>query len=148
MLKPRTADWGDFIASLDPRWGVTLESELSLSPDALNEKAKLFLNKVQRSARGRNWAQYSRCAPTIAVGAIERLTLNQHLHLAIACDPDLDRIIANAHKLWRGIRPSGNYWSQRLDNPAGYSSYITKGLWREANSEHIFVYSHNQNAKQ
>ena len=118
-----------------------------MRPDTLNEKAKLFLNVVQRAARGRCWANYSRCAPTVAVGAVERLTLNQHLHVALTCDVDLDRTLANAHSLWRKIRPSGGYWAERLDDPAAYSSYITKSLWKEANAEYVFVYKHDHRAK-
>lgn len=129
------------INDLQPNRAITLKAGLSCSLETLSSKAQLFFNKVQRHARGRNWARYPADQWPEAVGFFEHVRTDLHLHLAarITAD-DLRGHFGAAEPIWREVRPAGHYYCESIEDVSAYARYITKEFYRPETRDAAFLY--------
>ena len=99
-----------------------------------------FLNTRRRAAFGRQWS--SRKGDLVAIGFIEHIETNLHMHLAIrALDQQLRGHLADGAQAWKRIRHAGAFHLDYIQNREDYARYITKGFWRDDSRTNVFVYS-------
>jgi len=135
----------DLCLSLDGNTALTLGEGLGASDITLTNNATEFFNRIQRDARGRNWAKRPPEQWPCVVGFIEPAA-EKHLHVYAAIPPDIQQQIEESGSgTWKKIRRGGHFYCKPIENGPRYARYITKRLYTVRTAEEIFVYSpHNQ----
>lgn len=140
--------WKEWVVANRPNLMLKLGSGLGCRPETLRRNATHFFNVVQDELRGRNWAKYDDAEMPIALGFMEHLETNLHMHLA-ANVPDIQLKLhfMDGARTWRRIRPAGDFHATVIDDPGACASYITKEFRLAGREEAIWMYGRNRDVR-
>lgn len=134
--------WRTLTTDMKANMAITLGMGLSTSAERLNRDATHFFNIVQRKAWGSRWPRRPQRQLIRAIGFHEHPETNRHIHIA-AYVPDrvAERLVVDGCRIWKSLRPAGDYYAERIEDVKRYSSYVTKDAWSTASQDDVFVYA-------
>ncbi|MNS15564.1 hypothetical protein D3C72_472010 [compost metagenome] len=134
--------WRALTADMKPNMAITLGMGLPTSAAQLNRDATHFFNTIQKKAWGPRWFDHPQRHLIRAVGFHEHPETNRHIHLAAHVPYRIaERLILDGCRIWKSIRPAGDYFAERIEDVERYGSYITKDAWSTASRDDIFIYA-------
>ncbi len=134
--------WRAHLADMKPNMALTLGMGLTTSASQLNRDATHFFNIVQRKAWGPRWYNNPERHLIKAVGFHEHPASNRHMHIAAHVPYAIsERLMVEGCRVWKSIRPAGDYYSDPIDDVGRYASYISKDAWSKASQDDIYIYA-------
>lgn len=134
--------WRTLSTDMKPNMAITLGMGLSTSAAQLNRDATHFFNIIQRKAWGPRWTDHPQRHLIRAIGFHEHPDSNRHVHIAMRAPYAIaERLVLDGCRLWKSIRPAGDYYAKRVEDMERYGSYITKDAWSRASQDDIFIYA-------
>jgi len=141
-LKIERAAFVELVMGIRPNSLITLGAGSSCKPEILNAKAEFFFKRMHREAYGRNWHMRDSAESIVAIGFIEHLNSNMHMHVAArAPTPYARSALDGGAQVWGEIRRGGHYHYEGLKDPEAYGRYITKELWKEEVRASVFIFT-------
>ena len=124
----KRGDWQELVDQIHSPLAVTIASTTPLPLDAIHRCADRFFNLIERRALGARWHRKPTYERLRAVGFVEHLESNTHMHLAVEAPCfRLQSVLVNGKGIWRRVRPGGTY--DCAPAKGRWSAYITKDAW-------------------
>ena len=133
--------WEQFVVDQNPSVALMLGGGGDCKPEVLVGAARQFFGRIQRLAHGPRWANRPKEDWLMAVGFIEKLDTNPHLHLAVRTNSgEAGILLIKGSQIWKGLRHKGDYHCEYIADAEAYVHYSTKELGKRLNYEHAFIY--------
>lgn len=126
MIKQK--EWQELVDQIHSPLAVTIASTTPLPLDIICRCANHFFDRIERRGLGARWHRKPAHERLRAVGFVEHLESNTHMHLAVEAPGfRLQSILVNGEGIWRRVRPGGTYDCAPVKGR--WSAYITKDAW-------------------